>query len=70
MKNHIQTISEMRSILLLWGSQLISGIGSAMTGYALVIWSYAERLRTGDSHADGLHLRAPCAVQYFRGSAQ
>lgn len=43
MKNQFRTISEMRSFLLLWGSQLISGLGSAMTGYALVIWSYTQK---------------------------
>ena len=43
MKNQFRTISEMRGFLLLWGSQLISGLGSAMTGYALVIWSYSQK---------------------------
>lgn len=43
MKIQNKTISEMRSFLLLWGSQLISGLGSAMTGYALVIWSYTQK---------------------------
>ena len=43
MKNQLRPISEMRSFLLLWGSQLISGLGSAMTGYALVIWSYTQK---------------------------
>lgn len=43
MKNQFRTISEMRGFLLLWGSQLISGLGSAMTGYALVIWSYTQK---------------------------
>ena len=37
MKNLINTISEMRSYLLLWITQLVSGLGSAMTSYALVI---------------------------------
>ena len=40
MKQFFNTISEMRSYLLLWVTQMISGLGSAMTGYALVIWSY------------------------------
>lgn len=43
MRNRFRTISEMRGFLLLWGSQLISGLGSAMTGYALVIWSYTQK---------------------------
>lgn len=32
----------MRTYLLLWLTQMISGLGSAMTGYALVIWSYTQ----------------------------
>ena len=39
MKNYVNDIKEMRSYLLLWFTQLISGLGSAMTAYALVIWS-------------------------------
>ncbi len=35
-------LKEMRSYLLLWFTQLISGLGSAMTAYALVIWSYTQ----------------------------
>ncbi len=42
MKNFINTISEMRNYLLLWITQMISGLGSAMTSYALVIWSYTQ----------------------------
>ena len=42
MKNLIGDLREMRSYLLLWATQLISGLGSAMTGYALVIWSYTQ----------------------------
>ncbi len=33
---------QMRSYLLLWFSQMVSGLGSAMTAYALVIWSYTQ----------------------------
>ena len=42
MKNYINDLKEMRSYLLLWFTQLISGMGSAMTVYALVIWSYTQ----------------------------
>ena len=42
MKNYVNDIKEMRSYLLLWFTQLISGLGSAMTAYALVIWSYTQ----------------------------
>lgn len=33
---------QMHSYLLLWFSQMISGLGSAMTAYGLVIWSYTQ----------------------------
>ena len=42
MKNCINDLKEMRSYLLLWFTQMISGLGSAMTAYALVIWSYTQ----------------------------
>ena len=42
MKTFINDLKEMRSFLLLWFTQLISGLGSAMTAYALVIWSYTQ----------------------------
>lgn len=42
MKNSISDLKEMRGYLLLWFTQWISGLGSAMTGYALVIWSYTQ----------------------------
>ena len=42
MKNHMNDLKEMRSYLLLWFTQMISGLGSAMTAYALVIWSYTQ----------------------------
>lgn len=42
MKNLKYTIFEMRNFLLLWLTQSFSGLGSAMTSYALVIWSYSQ----------------------------
>lgn len=38
-----QAFWEMRVFLLLWITQAFSGLGSAMTGYALVIWSYSQK---------------------------
>lgn len=40
---YINTISEMKTFLLLWLTQSFSGLGSAMTSYALVIWSYTQK---------------------------
>lgn len=42
MKKYIRILKELRGYLLLWSTQMISGLGSAMTGYALVIWSYTQ----------------------------
>ena len=33
---------EIRYYLILWLTQMLSGLGSGMTGYALVIWSYGQ----------------------------
>lgn len=35
-------IKELRSFLLLWSSQTVSGLGTAMTNYALIIWVYEQ----------------------------
>ncbi|MBQ2930828.1 MAG: MFS transporter [Clostridia bacterium] len=36
------TLREMRTFLILWVTQAFSGLGSAMTSYALIIWSYTQ----------------------------
>ncbi|MDE6775044.1 MAG: MFS transporter, partial [Ruminococcus sp.] len=40
MKKFLNAVSEMRVFLILWLSQSFSALGSSMTSYALVIWSY------------------------------
>lgn len=35
-------LREMRTFLLLWATQAFSGLGSAMTSYALIVWSYTQ----------------------------
>ena len=42
MKTFLHDLKEMWHFLLLWFTQLVSGLGSAMTAYALVIWSYTQ----------------------------
>ncbi len=42
MKNYKNIIREMKTFLLFWITQSFSGLGSAMTSYALVIWSYTQ----------------------------
>ena len=37
------TFSALRGFLLLWGSQTVSELGTAMTDYALVIWVYGQK---------------------------
>jgi MFS family permease len=36
------TVRELRTFLLLWITQLLSSLGSSMTSFALVIWSYQQ----------------------------
>ena len=36
------TLREMRIFLILWVTQAFSGLGSAVTSYALVVWSYTQ----------------------------
>lgn len=39
---NIRFFKECRSILLLWSTQALSNLGSAMTNFALVVWSYSR----------------------------
>lgn len=41
-KSAFTTLREMRAFLILWATQAFSGLGSAMTSYALIIWSYTQ----------------------------
>lgn len=43
MKNLKETLYEMRTFLMLWSTQSFSALGSGMTSYALVIWSYSQK---------------------------
>lgn len=43
MKNLKEIFNEMRTFLLLWVTQSFSALGSSMTSYALVIWSYSQK---------------------------
>lgn len=36
-------INELRSFLLLWSSQTVSELGTAMTSYVLIIWIYGQK---------------------------
>ena len=42
-KNLIAPIKELRTFLILWITQSFSALGSAMTNFALVIWSYQQQ---------------------------
>ena len=43
MKTYKTPLHEMKPFLMLWGTQAFSALGSAMTSYALVIWSYTQK---------------------------
>ena len=43
MKNLIEKLKELRTFIILYITQTFSGLGSAMTSYALVIWSYEQQ---------------------------
>ena len=42
LKAMMTTLCEMRTFLILWVTQAFSGLGSAVTSYALVVWSYTQ----------------------------
>ena len=35
-------MKELKSFLLLWSSQAVSSLGTAMTEYALIVWTYRQ----------------------------
>lgn len=41
-KSAVTTLREMRTYLILWLTQAFSSLGSGMTSYALIIWSYTQ----------------------------
>ena len=43
MKNLKKLVNEFRSFLILWSTQALSALGSSMTGFALIIWSYQQK---------------------------
>ena len=38
-----QSLKQLHSFLLLWGSQTVSQLGTAMTDYAVIIWVYSQK---------------------------
>ena len=67
MKNFRTTLYEMRIYLVLWASQMFSGLGSAMTAYALVIWSYTQEGSALKTALLMVSSYAPlCDTEYFR----
>ncbi|MBE5777113.1 MAG: MFS transporter [Clostridiales bacterium] len=42
MKTKMNTIRELKDFLILWSTQALSSLGSGMTGFALVLWSYGQ----------------------------
>lgn len=42
MNNIKETIKELKSFLILWLSQSFSALGSSMTNFALIVWSYQQ----------------------------
>lgn len=42
MKKYRDTFRPLGPFLLLWGTQALSALGSGMTGFALILWSYGQ----------------------------
>ena len=42
MKRKLFDLRGLKYFLILWSTQALSALGSAMTGFALVIWSYQQ----------------------------
>lgn len=42
MKNHLPSFAGLKQFFIVWSTQNLSILGSSMTGFALVIWSYQQ----------------------------
>ncbi|MDC7126977.1 MAG: MFS transporter [Spirochaetales bacterium] len=40
--NYKNTLKDLRGFIILWSTQTLSALGSAMTNFALIIWSYTQ----------------------------
>lgn len=56
MKQFNSKLTELRDFLILWSSQAVSSLGTAMTDYALIIWAYSQQ-----STASSITLLAVCS---------
>ena len=70
MNQYKTTYREMKPFLMLWSTQSFSALGSAMTSYALVIWSYTQERSALMTALLMVFLRTVCDFQYFCGSTQ
>ena len=59
-------IRELRGFLILWLTQSFSALGSAMTNFALIVWSYQAQLCTHHSAFVRMFLCALCCDEHFR----
>lgn len=50
------SLTELRSFLILWSSQTVSELGTAMTNYALIVWVYGQK-----GNASSLTMMTLCA---------
>lgn len=41
--HHLSILNDLRTFLILWSTQSLSALGSAMTSFALIIWSYQQQ---------------------------
>ena len=67
MKSKLFDLRGLESFLIFWSTQALSALGSAMTSFALVVWSYQQQgsalttaaapLRKADEKEDAPHRR-------------
>ena len=58
----VTTLREMRTFLILWLTQAFSGLGSGMTSYALIIWSYTQEGKALTTALLGVASYAPYVI--------
>lgn len=63
------TLTELRSFLILWSSQTVSELGTAMTNYALIVWVYGQKGNATSLLVPKEHYTKVGGLQAFSGSA-
>ena len=62
--------SGLRDFIILWSSQAVSTLGTAMTSFALIVWVYEQKGTASSYHVVDLFACPVYFVQLYRRDAR